>query len=42
MLRSFHRVRNLARDRQLTNRTAALSLGVEKVSLEKKRRGLYP
>jgi glutamate dehydrogenase (NAD(P)+) len=42
MLRSFHRVRNLARDRKLSNRTAALSLGVEKVSLEKRRRGLYP
>jgi len=42
MLKAFHQVRNLARDRKLTNRTAALSLGVDKVSLEKKRRGLYP
>jgi glutamate dehydrogenase (NAD(P)+) len=42
MLRSFHQVRNLAKDRQLRMRTAALSLGVQKVAKEKTRRGLYP
>ncbi|HZT80585.1 MAG TPA: Glu/Leu/Phe/Val dehydrogenase [Gemmataceae bacterium] len=42
MLRAFHRVRDLALSRKLTMRTAALSLGVEKVALEKARRGLYP
>lgn len=42
MLRAFHRVVSLARERQLSMRTAALSLGVEKVSREKQRRGLYP
>jgi glutamate dehydrogenase (NAD(P)+) len=39
---AFRRVRKLARDRRLTNRTAALSLGVEKIAKEKTRRGLYP
>ena len=42
MLRAFHQVRSLAKQRQLPMRTAALSLGVQKVALEKKRRGLYP
>jgi glutamate dehydrogenase (NAD(P)+) len=42
MLRGFNRVRNLARERHLKMRTAALSLGVEKVAKEKLRRGLYP
>ncbi|HJT76923.1 MAG TPA: Glu/Leu/Phe/Val dehydrogenase, partial [Gemmataceae bacterium] len=42
MVRAFHRVRDLAVARQLSNRTAALSLGVEKVAREKMRRGLYP
>jgi glutamate dehydrogenase (NAD(P)+) len=42
MLRAFHRVRNLAVERKLTNRMAALSLGVMKVAKEKMRRGLYP
>jgi glutamate dehydrogenase (NAD(P)+) len=42
MLRSFQQVRKLAKDRDLRMRTAALSLGVHKVSKEKQRRGLYP
>jgi len=32
----------LANHRKLSMRTAALSLGVEKIAKEKKRRGLYP
>jgi glutamate dehydrogenase (NAD(P)+) len=42
MLKAFAQVRKLAKDRKLSMRTAALSLGVEKVSKEKARRGLYP
>jgi glutamate dehydrogenase (NAD(P)+) len=42
MLRAFHQVRTVARQRKLANRTAALSLGVEKIAREKMRRGLYP
>jgi glutamate dehydrogenase (NAD(P)+) len=42
MLRAFHQVRKLALDRKLRMRTAALSLGVQKVAKEKQRRGLYP
>ena len=42
MLRAFHQVRTLARERQLSMRLAALSLGVLKVAREKSRRGLYP
>jgi glutamate dehydrogenase (NAD(P)+) len=42
MLRAFHQVRTLSKDRKLTMRTAALSLGVQKVAREKLRRGLYP
>ena len=42
MLKAFRRVRNLAKERKLTNRMAALSLGVNKVALEKAKRGLYP
>lgn len=42
MLRGFHQVRNLARARKLSMRTAALSLGVQKVAKEKMRRGLFP
>jgi glutamate dehydrogenase (NAD(P)+) len=42
MLRAFHQVRDLARERQLSMRTAALSLGVQKIAKEKMRRGLYP
>jgi glutamate dehydrogenase (NAD(P)+) len=42
MLRAFHQVLKLARDRKLSMRTAALTLGVEKVAREKMKRGLYP
>ena len=42
MLRGFHQVRTLARERMLSNRTAALSLGVQKIAREKMARGLYP
>src|SRR5207302_3943323 len=42
MFRAFNQVRQLARQRHLPMRTAALSLGVMKVANEKKRRGLYP
>jgi glutamate dehydrogenase (NAD(P)+) len=42
MLRAFHRVLELATRRRVRMRTAALSLGVEKVAREKLRRGLYP
>ncbi len=42
MLNAFHRVYDLAQRRKLPMRTAALSLGVEKVAKEKALRGLYP
>lgn len=42
MLNAFGRVRKLAKDRNLPNRMAALSLGVQKVANEKARRGLFP
>ena len=42
MTRAFRQVRERARSLKLTMRTAALSLGVEKVAREKQRRGLYP
>ena len=42
MLRAFRRVRALARERNISNRMAALSLGVNKVANEKHKRGLYP
>ena len=42
MLRSYHQVRKLAKEKNIRMRTAALSLGVEKVAKEKARRGLYP
>jgi glutamate dehydrogenase (NAD(P)+) len=42
MLRAFSQVRALALKRKLSMRTAALSLGVQKVAREKMRRGLYP
>jgi glutamate dehydrogenase (NAD(P)+) len=42
MLKAFHRVRNLALERRMPMRLAALSLGVHKVALEKQRRGLFP
>lgn len=42
MQRAFRQVRELALARKVSMRTAALSLGVEKVSREKAKRGLYP
>lgn len=42
MLRAFHQVYLLSKERGLSMRMAALSLGVQKVSKEKLRRGLYP
>ena len=42
MLDAFGRVRRLARERNLSNRMAALSLGVRKVAIEKQKRGLFP
>ena len=42
MLNAFGRVRTLARERNLSNRMAALSLGVQKVAVEKAKRGLFP
>jgi glutamate dehydrogenase (NAD(P)+) len=42
MLKAFRRVRAQAKARNLSNRMAALSLGVNKVALEMAKRGLYP
>jgi glutamate dehydrogenase (NAD(P)+) len=42
MLNAFHRVHELAAKRQVRMRTAALALGVQKVAVEKTKRGLYP
>jgi glutamate dehydrogenase (NAD(P)+) len=42
MSKAFHRVRKTARERKLSMRMAALSLGVQKVAQEKLRRGLFP
>jgi glutamate dehydrogenase (NAD(P)+) len=42
MLKAFGQVRRLAKERKFSMRTAALSLGVQKVAREKLRRGLYP
>ncbi|HEV3256539.1 MAG TPA: Glu/Leu/Phe/Val dehydrogenase [Gemmataceae bacterium] len=42
MLKAFHHVYGLARERRMPMRTAALSLGVQKVAKEKLRRGLFP
>jgi glutamate dehydrogenase (NAD(P)+) len=42
MLRAFHHMLKVARTRKLSMRTAALSIGVEKVAREKMRRGLFP
>ncbi len=42
MLKAFHQVRTLAKERVIPMRMAALSLVVQKVAQEKKRRGLYP
>jgi glutamate dehydrogenase (NAD(P)+) len=42
MLRAFHQVRGLAKERGFSMRTAGLSLGVKKIAREKFRRGLFP
>jgi len=42
MLKAFHQVRSMARERNLPMRMAALNLGVQKVAKEKLRRGLFP
>jgi glutamate dehydrogenase (NAD(P)+) len=42
ILKAFTQVRHLARQRKLSMRTGALSLGVQKAAKEKLRRGLYP
>jgi len=42
MLKAFHQVRSLAKESKIPMRLAAMSLGVQKVAKEKKRRGLYP
>jgi len=42
MVRAFHQVLSFARQHKVSNRTAALSIGVVKVAREKERRGLYP
>jgi glutamate dehydrogenase (NAD(P)+) len=42
MLKAFHQTLGLSQERKLPMRTAALSLGVQKVAKEKLRRGLYP
>jgi glutamate dehydrogenase (NAD(P)+) len=42
MLQAYHRVRTRAREQNLSNRRAALSLGIEKIAREKARRGLFP
>jgi glutamate dehydrogenase (NAD(P)+) len=42
MLNAFARVRSEAKRRNVTNRTAALCIGVQKVANEKAKRGLYP
>ena len=42
ILHSFRQMMRVARTRKLTTRTAALSMGVEKVCREKMRRGLFP
>jgi glutamate dehydrogenase (NAD(P)+) len=39
---AFRRVRDEAKKKKLTNRLAALSLGVQKVANEKAKRGLFP
>src|SRR5204862_3788724 len=42
MLRSFGNVRKLSKDGKMTMRTAALTLGVQKIAREKLHRGLFP
>jgi glutamate dehydrogenase (NAD(P)+) len=42
MKKAFHRVRERAKERKVSMRVAALSIGVEKVAKEKVKRGLFP
>ena len=42
MLNAFKRVRKESKERNFSNRMAALSLGVQKVANEKAKRGLFP
>ena len=42
MLKAFRRVRSFSKERNIPMRLAALSLGVNKVALEKAKRGLFP
>ena len=42
MTQAYHRVRQLAKRQKISNRLAALSIGVQKVALEKQKRGLFP
>ena len=42
MKNAYNRVRKLAKERNVSNRLAALTLGVQKVANEKARRGLFP
>jgi glutamate dehydrogenase (NAD(P)+) len=42
MTQAYHRVRQLAKRQKISNRLAALSIGVQKVALEKAKRGLFP
>jgi len=42
MVNAFKRVRAEAKERKFSNRLAALSLGVQKVANEKRKRGLFP
>jgi glutamate dehydrogenase (NAD(P)+) len=42
MTNAYQRVRKLSRDRKIPMRLAALSFGVQKVALEKAKRGLFP
>jgi glutamate dehydrogenase (NAD(P)+) len=42
MIQAYHRVRTLAKRQKISNRLAALSIGVQKVANEKAKRGLFP
>lgn len=42
MLDAFRRVRKLAKEKKASMRLAALALGVQKVAIEKAKRGLFP
>ena len=42
MLKAFHQVRNLAKEKSISMRKAALCIGVQKIAREKIKRGLFP